>query len=76
MEKKITLYVVATTEVAKALDAESVKVVENIYAVKTGVEIEGVPFTSKRQAQDASELVAKFGIETVVCSQKRVVKLA
>ena len=76
MEKKITLYVVATTEVAEALDAESVKVVENIYAVKTGVEIEGVPFTSKRQAQDASELVAKFGIETVVCSQKRVVKLA
>ena len=76
MEKKITLYVVATTEVVKALDAESVKVVENIYTVKTGVEIEGVPFTSKRQAQDASELVAKFGIETVVCSQKRVVKLA
>ena len=76
MEKKITLYVVATTEVVEALDAESVKVVENIYAVKTGVEIEGVPFTSKRQAQDASEMVAKFGIETVVCSQKRVVKLA
>ena len=76
MEKKITLYVVATTEVVEALDAESVKVVENIHAVKTGVEIEGVPFTSKRQAQDASELVAKFGIETVVCSQKRVVKLA
>ena len=76
MEKKITLYVVAATEFVKTLDAESVKVVENIYAVKTGVEIEGVPFTSKRQAQDASELVAKFGIETVVCSQKRVVKLA
>ena len=76
MEKKITLYVVATTEVVEALDAESVKVVENIYVVKTGEEIEGVPFTSKRQAQDASELVAKFGIEAVVCSQKRVVKLA
>ena len=76
MEKKITLYVVATTEFVKTIDAESVKVVENIYAVKTGLEIEGVPFTSKRQAQDASELVSKFGIETVVCSQKRVVKLA
>lgn len=76
MEKKITLYVVATTEIVEALDAESVKVVENIYVVKTGLEIEGVPFTSKRQAQDASELVGKFGIETVVCSQKRVVKLA
>ena len=76
MEKKITLYVVATTEVVKALDDESVKVVENIYVVKTGVEIEGVSFTSKRQAQDACELVAKFGIKAVVCSQKRVVKLA
>ena len=76
MEKKITIYVVATTEVVKALDAESVKIDENIYVVKTGVEIEGVSFTSKRQAQDASELVAKFGIKTVVCSQKRVVKLA
>ena len=76
MEKKITLYVVAKTEVVGALDTESVKVSDNIHAVKTGVEIEGVPFTSKRQAQDASELVAKFGIETVVCSQKRVVKLA
>ena len=76
MEKKITIYVVAPTEVVKAFDAESVKVDENIYAVKTGLEIEGVPFTSKRQAQDASELVSKFGIETVVCSQKRVVKLA
>ena len=75
MEKKITIYVVATTEVVKALDAESVKIDENIYVVKTGVEIEGVSFTSKRQAQDASELVAKFGIKTVVCSQKRVVKL-
>ena len=76
MEKKITLYVVAPAEFVKTLDAESVKVVENIHVVKTGVEIEGVPFTSKRQALDASELVAKFGIETVVCSQKRVVKLA
>lgn len=76
MEKKITLYVVATTESVKTLNAESVKVVENIHVVKTGVEIEGVPFTSKRQAQDACELVAKFGIDTVVCSQKRVVKLA
>ena len=76
MEKKITLYVVAPSEFVKTLDTESVKVVENIHVVKTGVEIEGVPFTSKRQAQDASELVAKFGVETVVCSQKRVIKLA
>ena len=76
MEKKITIYVVAKTKVVKAFDAESVKVDDNIYAVKTGLEIEGVPFTSKRQAQEACELVAKFGIDTVVCSQKRVVKLA
>lgn len=76
MEKKITLYIVALASVVSAIDAESVKVTDGINVVKTGVEISGVPFTSKRQALDAVELTAKFGIETVVCSQKRVVKLA
>ena len=76
MEKKITLYIVAPASVVSAIDAESVKVTDGIHAVKTGVEIDGVPFTSKRQALDAAELTAKFGLETVVCSQKRVVKLA
>lgn len=76
MEKKITLYVVAKTEVVNAIEVEAVKVVDGITVVKTGIEIDGIPFTSKRQALDASELVSKFGISTVVCSQKRVVKLA
>ena len=76
MEKKITLYIVALASVVSAIDAESVKVTDGINMVKTGVEINGVPFTSKRQALDAAELTAKFGLETVVCSQKRVVKLA
>ena len=76
MEKKITLYIVALTSVVSAIDSESVKVVDGINVVKTGVEVDGVPFTSKRQALDAVALTAKFGLETVVCSQKRVVKLA
>ena len=76
MEKKITLYIVALSSVVSAIDAESVKVTDGIHVVKTGVVVEGVPFTSKRQALDAVELTAKFGLETVVCSQKRVVKLA
>ena len=76
MEKKITLYIVALASVVSAIDAESVKETDGIHSVKTGVEIDGVPFTSKRQALDAAELTAKFGLETVVCSQKRVVKLA
>ena len=76
MEKKITLYIVALASVVSAIDAESVKLTDGIHAVKTGVEIDGVPFTSKRQAQAAVELTAKFGLETVVCSQKRTVKLA
>ena len=76
MEKKITLYIVALASVVSAIDAESVKVTDGIHVVKTGVEIDGVPFTSKRQALDAAELTDKFGLETVVCSQKRVVKLA
>ncbi len=75
MEKKITLYIVALASVVSAIDAESVKVTDGIHEVKTGVEIDGIPFTSKRQARDAVELTAKFGLETVVCSQKRVVKL-
>ena len=76
MEKKITLYIVALASVVSAIDEESVKVTDGIHVVKTGVEVDGVPFTSKRQALDAAELTAKFGLETVVCSQKRVVKLA
>ena len=76
MEKKITVYIVALASVVSAIDADSVKETDGIHAVKTGVEVEGVPFTSKRQAQDAVELTAKFGLETVVCSQKRTVKLA
>lgn len=76
MEKKITLYIVALSSAVAALDAESVKVTDGIHVVKTGVEIDGVPFTSKRQALDAVTLTSKFGLETVVCSQKRVVKLA
>ena len=76
MDKKITLYIVAQASVVSAIDAESVKVTDGIHVVKTGVEVDGVPFTSKRQALDAAELTAKFGLETVVCSQKRLVKLA
>ena len=76
MDKKITLYIVAQASVVSAIDAESVKVTDGIHVVKTGVEVDGVPFTSKRQALDAADLTAKFGLETVVCSQKRLVKLA
>ena len=76
MEKKITLYIVALASVVSAIDAESVKETDGIHAVKTGVVVEGVSFTSKRQALDAVALTGKFGLETVVCSQKRVVKLA
>lgn len=76
MEKKITLYIVALASVVAAIDAESIKENDGVYTVKTGVDVEGVPFTSKRQAQDAVALTARFGLETVVVSQKRVVKLA
>ena len=76
MEKKITLYIVALKATVAAIKADDVKETDGIYAVKTGVVVEGVPFTSKRQALDAVELTAKFGLETVVCSQKRTVKLA
>ena len=76
MEKKITLYIVALASVVAEVDAANVAEKEGIHVLKSGVAVEGVPFTSKRQAQDAVELTAKFGLETVVCSQKRVVKLA
>ena len=76
MEKKITLYIVALASVVSEIDATNVKETEDIYVVKTGVEVKGVPFSSKRQALDAVAITAKFGLETVVCSQKRVVKLA
>ena len=76
MEKKITLYIVSLASVVAAVEAENVTEKDGIHVLKSGVSIEGVPFTSKRQAQDAVELTAKFGLETVVCSQKRVVKLA
>lgn len=76
MEKKITLYIVALASVVASIDADSVKETDGIHAVKTGVAVEGVPFTSKRQALDAVSLTEKFGLETVVVSQKRIVKLA
>ena len=76
MEKKITLYIVALASVVAAVEAENVTEKDGIHVLKDCVSIDGVPFTSKRQAKDAVELTAKFGLETVVCSQKRVVKLA
>lgn len=76
MEKKITLYIVALKAAVAAIKADDVKETDGIYAVKTGVVVEGVPFTSKRQALDAVALTEKFGLETAVVSQKRVVKLA
>ena len=76
MEKKITLYIVANLANVQAIAEGDSKEVDGIHVVKTGVAVEGVPFTSKRQALDAVELVGKFGVETAVCSQKRVVKLA
>ena len=76
MEKKITLYIVALASVVAAIDAANVTEKDGIHVLKSGVAVEGVLFTNKRQAQDAVELTAKFGLETVVCSQKRVVKLA
>ena len=76
MEKKITLYTVALASVVSKIDAANVKETDGIYVVKTGVEVDGVMFNSKRQAMDAAALTAAFGLETVVCSQKRVVKLA
>ena len=45
-------------------------------ALLDGGEGDGVLFNSKRQAMDAAALTAAFGLETVVCSQKRLVKLA
>ena len=76
MDKKITLYIVARASVVSAIDAENVKETDGIHVVKTGVEVDGVLFNSKRQALDAASLTAAFGLETVVCSQKRLVKLA
>ena len=76
MDKKITLYIVASASVVSAIDAENVKETDGIHVVKTGVEVDGVLFTSKRQAMDAAAITAKFGLDTVVCSQKRLVKLA
>ena len=76
MEKKITLYIVALKATVSALNADDVKENDGIYTVKTGVVVDGVPFTSKRQALDAVALTEKFGLETAVVSQKRVVKLA
>lgn len=76
MEKKITLYIVALASVVAEIEAANVTEKDGIHILKSGVAVEGVPFTSKRQALDAVELTAKFGLETVVCSQKRVVKLA
>ena len=76
MEKVITLYIVARASVVSAIDAASVKETDGIHVVKTGVEVDGVLFNSKRQAMDAAALTAAFGLETVVCSQKRLVKLA
>ena len=76
MEKFITLYIVTRASVVSAIDAASVKETDGIHVVKTGVEVDGVLFNSKRQALDAAALTAAFGLETVVCSQKRLVKLA
>ena len=76
MEKKITLYIVARASIVSVIDVANVKETDGIHVVKTGVEVDGVMFNSKRQALDAAALTAAFGLETVVCSQKRVVKLA
>ena len=76
MDKKITLYIVAHASTVAAIDAANVKETDGIHVVKTGVEVDGVLFNSKRQAMDAAALTAAFGLETVVCSQKRLVKLA
>ena len=75
MEKKITLYIVSLASVVSEIDATNVKEIDGVHVLKTGVEVDGIPFSSKRKAQDAAALTAKFGLETVVCSQKRVVKL-
>ena len=76
MDKKITLYIVAQASTVSAIDAANVKETDGIHVVKPGVEVDGVLFNSKRQAMDAAALTAAFGLETVVCSQKRLVKLA
>lgn len=75
MEKKITVYVVATPAQVEAIGSDNIKSVEGVHTVKTGVAVEGVPFTSKRQAVEATELLAKFDLETTVLTQKRTVKL-
>lgn len=76
MDKKITLYIVARASFVSTIDAANVKEIDGIHVVKTGVEVDGVLFNSKRQAMDAAALTAAFGLDTVVCSQKRLVKLA
>lgn len=75
MEKKITVYIVATPAQVEALGADNVKTNDGVHTVKAGVEVSGVPFTSKRQAIEATELLAKFDLETTVLTQKRTVKL-
>ena len=75
MEKKITVYTVVTEAQFAAIADDNVKSVDGVHTVKTGVEVGGVPFTSKRQAVEAAELLAKFEIETTVLTQKRTVKL-
>ena len=75
MEKKITVYIVATPAQVEAIDTDNIKSADGVHTVKTGVEVQGVPFTSKRQAVEATELLAKFYLEATVLTQKRTVKL-
>lgn len=75
MEKKITVYIVATAAQVESLGVENVKSSDGVHTVKAGVDVQGVPFTSKRQAVEATELLAKFDLETTVLTQKRTVKL-
>lgn len=76
MEKKITVYIVALSALVDALSPEDVKVSDAAITIKSNVDLDGVLFTSKRQAVEASELVGRFGVETKVVTQKKVVKLA
>lgn len=76
MKKKITVYIVAKTDDAVALGEDKAKCVDGVYTAKEGVDVPGAPFTSKRQATEAVELLAKFDFEATVVTQKRTVTLA
>lgn len=75
MNKKITVYILALESVIAALPTDSVKETEKGMTAKADVEIDGVKFTSKRQAEQAQELLNKFNLESSIITTKRTISI-